>query len=391
MIATTACAAPLDSGSAEAEAETRRIRVLCVTLYSDRAEAATFVGLQARGCEVTVYCMPESPHIETLRGAGIRVVPCRFRGRFDPTVIRRLRAELKRNEYDIVHLLHNRAVSNGLIAVKGFSKPKIVVYRGIVGNVSIWSPLSWLRYLNPRIDRVICVAEAVRRYFLGLRLLWYRLPQEKFVTIYKGHDVSWYEVEPADLKQFNLPADAFVVGCVTNLRPRKGVRVLIDAFGRLPAELPIYLLLVGNMDSAALDRMIGVNPNSARIRKAGFQRAAPAIIAACDVSVLPTLRREGLPKTVIEAMVARVPPIVTNAGGSPELVEDRRSGLVVAPGDPLALVEAILELYNDADERARIGQAARRRIETKFNISGTVMQTLALYEDLLDRDSKHTA
>ena len=50
------------------------IRVLCVTFYGDRAEAATFTGLKRNGCEVTVYCMPGSPYIETFRAAGIRVI-----------------------------------------------------------------------------------------------------------------------------------------------------------------------------------------------------------------------------------------------------------------------------------------------------------------------------
>lgn len=370
----------------EAAENAATIRVLCVTLYGDRAEAATFIGLHGRGCEVTVYCMPGSPYIEAFRAAGIRVVPCQFRKRFDREAIRSLRAELSNNEYDIVHLLHNKPVSNGLRALAAFPRPKVIVYRGIVGNVSPWNPLSWFRYLNPRIDRIICVAEAIRQYFLSLRPLGRRFPADKPVTIHKGHDVAWYDCEPASLQQFDIPDGAFVVGCVANMRPRKGVAVLVDAFGRLPGDLPIYLLLVGNMDSKELDGAIAANTNASRIRKAGFQRAAPAIIAACDVAVLPTLRREGLPKTVIEAMVREVAPIVTDVGGSAELVEDAVSGLVVPPGDAGALAAAIERLYRDDVLRNRLGKAARRRIEDSFNTEQTVSKTLALYRDVLGRE-----
>jgi len=363
--------------------KTRPIRVLCVTLYGDRAEAATFIGLHGHECEVTVFCMPESPYIESFRAAGIRVVPCRFRGRFDRAAIRSLRAELGRGDYDIVHLLHNRAISNGLRALAAFPRPKVVAYRGIVGNVSPWSPLSWFRYLHPRIDRIVCVAEAVRQYFLGLRPLGRRIPADKLVTIHKGHKLSWYDVEPADLSQFDIPAGAFVVGCVANMRPRKGVDVLIDAFNALPSDLPVYLLLVGHMSGRRIDRAISVSPNATRIRRAGFQRAAPAIIAACDVSVLPTLRREGLPKTVIEAMAREVAPIVTDAGGSAELVENLVSGLVVPPGDAAALAAAIERLYRDGDLRKRLGRAARQRIQQRFDSARTVAETLALYRELL--------
>jgi glycosyltransferase involved in cell wall biosynthesis len=327
--------------------------------------------------------MPESPYIESFRAAGIRVIAGGFRARFDRDAIGCLRSELGRVDYDIVHLLHNKPVSNGLRALAAFPKPRVIVYRGIVGNVSVWSPLSWLRYLHPRIDRVVCVAEAVRQYFVRQRAPWYRPSPERFVTIHKGHEVSWYETVPADLRQYDLPPGAFVVGCVTNLRPRKGVRVLVEAFALLPQDLPILVLLVGNMDSRRLDRVVGSNPNAARIRRLGFQRSAPAIIAACDVSVLPTLRREGLPKTVIEAMAAGVPPIVTDVGGSPELVEHGRSGLVVPPGDARALADAILTLYHDPALRERMGDAARQRLAVEFTNAETVARTLALYRDVL--------
>ncbi len=359
------------------------IRVLCVTLYGDRAEAATFVGLHGHGCEVTVYCMPESPYIETFRAAGIRVVTCRFRRRFDREAIRSLRAELGSVDYDIVHLLHNKPVSNGLRALSSFPRPKVVVYRGIVGNVSPWNPLSWFRYLHPRVDRIICVAEAIRQYFLRLRPLGRRFPADKPVTIHKGHDLAWYDCELADLSQFGIPGGAFVIGCVANMRPRKGVSVLVDAFGRLPSDLPIYLLLVGNMDSKRLDRAIAESANASRIVKAGYQKSAPAIIAACDVSVLPTLRREGLPKTVIEAMAREVASIVTDVGGSAELIEDAVSGLVVPPGDAAALAAAIERLFEDDELRGRLGKAARRRIQESFNTQQTVAKTLALYRGML--------
>jgi glycosyltransferase involved in cell wall biosynthesis len=361
------------------------IRVLCVTLYSDRAETETFIGLQRSGCEVCVYCMPECPYIERYKSAGIRVVPWPFLKRIDRAAIGRLREEIRTGDYDIVHLLHNRAVSNGLQAVKHFGKPKVIAYRGIVGNVRMLNPASWMRYLHPRVERVICVADAVRRYFLGLGLPGFRLRRDKFVTIYKGHDVSWYCDEPVELGAFDIPPGAFVVGCVANMRPRKGVEVLVEAFGRLPRHLPVYLLLVGNMDSARLDRAIATSPKASQIRKVGYRSDAPAIIAACDISVLPTLRREGLPKTVIEAMVYEVAPIVTDTGGSPELVEDGVSGIVVPPGDAGALAEAMLSLYRDPELRDRLGRAARLRIESDFNIATTIEQTLALYRELLFR------
>ena len=361
------------------------IRVLCVTLWGDRPEAETFIGLARRGCRVRICCLPNSPHIERFRAAGIEVVPVELRRRIDLPAIRTLRAELAAERYDILHLLHNRPVSNGLLAVRRFPDVKVIAYRGIVGNVGFLSPSSWLRYLNPRIDRVICVADAIRRHFVEMRFFGLRLPPEKFVTIHKGHDLAWYSAEPVDLGEVGIPPDAFVVGCVANMRPRKGVEVLVRAFGLLPPDLPIYLLLAGNMNSAKLDRQIAEHPAAARIRKVGFRRDAPALIAACQAAVLPALRREGLPKTVIEAMACGVPPIVTDVGGSPELVNDHEQGIVVPPGDAPALAAAILELYRDPALRERLGAAARERLATDFTIEATIDRTLELYREVLGR------
>ena len=85
---------------------------------------------------------------------------------------------------------------------------------------------------------------------------------------------------------------------------------------------------------------------------------------------------------VIEAMAQRVPPIVTHVGGMPELVVDRRSGLVVPPRDPDALAAAIRELAHAPEWRAQLGDAARRRIVEAFDVEETVRRTLDLYLEL---------
>ena len=109
---------------------------------------------------------------------------------------------------------------------------KIVAYRGIVGNVSFFNPVSWLRFLNPRIDRIVCVANAVRDYFLadaaGISAAAAGAP----VTIYKGHSLDWYRATPADLRSVGVPPGSFVIGCVANYRPRKGIELLVDALAR---------------------------------------------------------------------------------------------------------------------------------------------------------------
>jgi glycosyltransferase involved in cell wall biosynthesis len=259
-----------------------------------------------------------------------------------------------------------------------------VAYRGIVGNVSFFSPVSWLRFLNPRIDRIVCVADAVRDYFLNMRPAFLRMPAERLVTIYKGHSLDWYRAAPADLAAVGVPVGSFAIACVANYRPRKGIEVLVDALGQLPDSTSTHLLLIGGgMDAPRLKRRIAASPAAPRIHVLGHRKDAPALTAACDVFVLPSTKREGLARSLIEAMAYGVAPVVTDCGGSPELVQHGVSGLVVPVADSAALATAIRSLHEDATLRARLGAGARERIRRDFRIEDTIAKTLELYTGLM--------
>ncbi|MGB5335531.1 MAG: glycosyltransferase [Woeseiaceae bacterium] len=358
------------------------IRSLCVTESADRPTVASFIGMHKAGIELTVVCPSDHPNFQTLRDAGVPTVDIRLPANFDKAGIAALRAELIKGRYHIMHTFNNKAVSNGLRACKGLPV-KIVCYRGIVGAVGFLDPMSWMRYLNPRIDRIVCVADAIRRHFLQMQPAFLRMPASRPVTIHKGHKLEWYDATPADLGQFGIPDVAFVVGCTANYRPRKGIDFLIDAVEMLPRDLPVHLLLVGNMDARKLSRRIEKSPVRERIHRSGFRTDAPAISAACDIFCLPSTKREGLARSVIEAMAYRVPPIVTDSGGSPELVVDGVSGFVVPPRDAKAIAVAIETLYRDDALRRRMGDAARQRIASDFRNEDTVMKTIALYQELV--------
>lgn len=359
------------------------MRVLCITNYSDRPEAETLVGLKRGGVDIHVFCPSDAAHVHRFAAAGIPLSDVRLRGRIHPGAIRRIRRYIIETGIDILHLFNSRAVSNGILAARGLPV-KIMVYRGIVGNVHYWDPGSWMTYLHPRVDRIICVSEAVRCYFLSLHCLGRRFPEFKPITIYKGHDLSWYQEKPGDLSPFGIPPSAFVVACISRSKPSKGVHVLIDAMGLLPKELPIHLLLIGDMNTPALRKRIARSPGAERIHPTGYRPDAPALQAACHVTVLPTLGRgEGLPKTVIEAMAYGIAPIVTSSGGSPELVENNVSGIVIPPENPEAIARAIMRQYQDPEGCKRMGAQARERIARFFRIETTIDQTLRLYESCL--------
>jgi glycosyltransferase involved in cell wall biosynthesis len=361
----------------------RPIRVLCINGQSDPAETGSFIEMHRMGIDITVITWPGTVNHDALLAAGVPVIPYVLKWKISPPCIRLIRAELKRKQYDVLHMLDKRATMNGLMASIGIDI-KLVAYRGIIGNLAYWSPQSWLYLLNPRLDRIICVCDAIRRYLLDLGMPGMRMRREVPVTIHKGHRPELYAGDAEDLKQFGIPDDTFVVACTLRAVPRKGVPVFIEAIDGLPPGLNIHILMAGSkMDSPLHRGLAAKNSYANNIHIYGFLKRMPWILKGVDVSVLPSLKREGLPRAMLEAMIAGVVPIVTNSGGSPELIEKDVSGFIVEPGDPVAIREKILELYNDRERYARMSAAAKQRVLTDFTIEKTARETIAVYEDML--------
>ncbi len=358
------------------------MRVLCITDHCDRPETETFIGLKKQGVELVVMCPSSAPHFNRLVQADVPVMDVKLKSKLDWKAIKLIRSLIKDRNIQILHLFTNNAISNSLIASRNLPV-KIIAYRGIVSNISFLNPASWMTHLNPRVDHIICVAEKVREYFLNLKLLWLHVPESKPITIYKGHSLDWYQNKPADLSEFGIQKNAFTVCCIANYRPRKGIHVLIEAGRYLPADADIHFLLVGEMNSSGILRQIQKSPIRKKIHLLGYRKDAPEISAACDVAVLPALRREGLPKVIIEAMAYGVAPIVTNSGGSPELIEDGKSGIIVPPNNAKAIADQITRLYRDPLLCKKIGANAKERIALSFRIEDTIERTHALYKKLI--------
>jgi len=361
----------------------RPLKVLCINGESDPAETGAFIEMHKRGVDITVMTWPDTFNYDALNAAGVPTIPYVLKGKLSRPCIRFIRDELRRKPYDVLHMLDKRATMNGLWASRG-TDIKRVAYRGIVGNLSYFDPLSWLYLLNPRIDRIICVCEAIRQYLLGLGMPGIRLRREVPVTIHKGHNADWYQPPFEDLKQFGIPDDAFVVACTARGVPRKGVPVLLDAIDRLPPDLNIHFLLAGRqMDNSLHQKLAARNRYADKIHLFGFLKRMPWILPNCDVAVLPSLRREGLPRGIIEGMIGGAVPIVTDSGGSPELVEADESGFVVPPGEAQPITDNILDLYSDRELHRRMSQAARERIKNDFRVEDTAEKTMALYAELV--------
>ncbi|MBI4560759.1 MAG: glycosyltransferase, partial [Candidatus Rokubacteria bacterium] len=119
-----------------------------------------------------------------------------------------------------------------------------------------------------------------------------------------------------------------------------------------------------------------------RVHFLGWRSDLPRVYADLDL-VLLTSANEGLPVSVIEAMAAARPVVATRVGGVPDLVEDGVAGLLVPPGNPGALAEAIVTLLADPERRRDMGEAGRKRVHPAFSASRLLADIDHVYSALL--------
>jgi glycosyltransferase involved in cell wall biosynthesis len=184
-------------------------------------------------------------------------------------------------------------------------------------------------------------------------------------------------------------AGEVVIGCVARLAPVKDHPTLLRAFALLRARnSAVRLVLIGGGEAHAplvsLAAELGVTD---AVTFVGELRDGVNHHRALDVSVLCSVS-EGFPNTLVEAMAAGVPIIATAVGGNMDAVADRETGLLVPPGNPQELARALGELAGDAQLRASLGAAGRRRASEHYGASAALASLEGMYSTLLSRSTR---
>ncbi len=334
--------------------------------------------LERKQGHIKVLCNTEGGFAELLSDSDLDVEHFKCRSRLDFSAVRRLRKLLTTERYDLIHAYTSRALSISLLAIVGLKhKPKIIAYRGAIGNVERYDPLSWLTYRRSNVTAINCVSHAVKNYLEGVGI-----PRSKLVTIYKGHEAQWYDSRSCEsLRQLlGLDESAILVVAAANMRRVKGVDLLVRAAQLCSLPSTVHFVLIGEVRDPLITQLAKDPRIASNIHFLGSRTDAPWIVRGADLVVMPSRDREGLPKTVIEAMIQGVPPIVTNVGGMPELVRHMREGLVIPSEDVDTLVYSIEKLCGDPELRKSLGTAARSKILRDFNSTATIQETLDLYD-----------
>jgi glycosyltransferase involved in cell wall biosynthesis len=169
--------------------------------------------------------------------------------------------------------------------------------------------------------------------------------------------------------------------CIGNISANKGQGVLLEAVRVLRARHPeLRAVLVGrDFTKGRFFAQADARGLGDTYEATGFVADVSPYLARATVVALPTLGREGMPTSLLEAMRAGVPVVASHVGGVGEIVRHEHTGLLVEPGDAPGLAEALGRLLDDVEERTRLGAAGQRIVRERHDVSVMVEGHVAAF------------
>lgn len=321
---------------------------------------------EVRRLEVALWCVPRLP--DGLLGA-----------RRMPGFAHELRA--RRPHVFHAHLVAPLACKYGLAAACLARIPAVVATVHLFVDFKIDRSISFQqRLLAAHVGRYLPVSEEVaRRLRQSLPI-----PAHKLQVIRNAIAADEY-LRPADPSLralLNGGTQHPVVLALARLAPQKGLSYLLQAAVQIPEA--VFAIAGDGPERATLEtqaRTLGVD---GRVIFLGYQTDVAALLAGCDVFVLPSLY-EGLPISVLEAMAAGKPVVATAVGGTDEAVLPGQTGLLVPPADPLALADALRSILSNPTLARRLALAGQRRVQEEFTTAEMVQRVTQVYTELIEQ------
>ena len=354
-------------------------------------------GMVGQGWDVTSVCS-DGKFVPALRGAGYRIETLTIARGLNPWLhvvsLARLIALMRREKFDVLHAHTPVAALLGRFAARVAGVP-FVVYtaHGFYFHDrmrplprAIFTFLEWLGGRCTDLMFTQSAEDAQTAIDAGL------MPAARVLAIGNGVDARRFgasidgahdDTRARVRAEFGIPADAVVVGMIGRLVAEKGYSEFFAAAASAALQCQqLYFIAVG--ERLESDHAGAIDADLQRARATlgtrlivtGLRADIPELLSAMDIFTLPSYR-EGMPRTIIEAMMMARPVVATNIRGSREEVVDGHTGLLVPVRDAAALAAALLRLARAPGERARMGVAGRARALALYDESAVVATQLA--------------
>jgi glycosyltransferase involved in cell wall biosynthesis len=295
---------------------------------------------------------------------------------------------LRERKIDLVNLNNSITRNQSWMAAAMMTGTPCMTHE--MGICTSFSPIA--RFFGKRLKSIVCLSHAIHN---GMRKCGIDYPN--IVVIHCGIDLSRYQRKetPAELRaKHGIAPDAEVVGVVGNIRKWKGQETMVRAMALLRKKFPrVRCVLVG--DCGVADRHYGEKlENIAKdlgvtdaIIFTGFQRNSIDYMGLMDVVCHTSIHPEPFGIVTLEAMSLAKPLVSTTIGGPAEVVINGETGLLVDPGEPELLANAIATFLGDPKKAAEAGRRGYERLHSHFGIQKNLDQTVEVYRSILGRAS----
>ncbi|MCX7918700.1 MAG: glycosyltransferase family 4 protein [bacterium] len=340
-------------------------------------------GLSQKGYRM-LLAAPESSRIYAeAKNRSIETFPVPFTRKTIASSFYKILSIIKRQEINIINTHSSRDSWPASVAAKISSrKPKLIRTRHMSYPIK---NIGYNRLLYARLpDKIITTGEAIRQQMIETNYI----PAEKIVSIPSGINLALFDRTKYNRielrRKLGLKADELGIGCIALLIEYKGHKYLIDAIEKIRPNYPnIKVFIVGEGPlSDTLKQMITKKKLADRIQLLGFREDIPEVLAALDISVLPSIGTEGVPQVLVQSAAMELPIIATNVGAISEIVQDGINGYLISPRDSEGIAEKIIELISQPDRRQKMGLAGRAIVRDKFQLEQMLAKIETVYQSI---------
>jgi glycosyltransferase involved in cell wall biosynthesis len=345
-------------------------------------------GMKEEGWSVTTTCS-NGKFVAGMREDGYHIKTISIARSMNPLLVLLSLVDLLRffrcEKFDIVHVHTPIAALIGRLAAKIAGVP-FVIYtaHGFYFHDEMPAWKKWFFVLLERFgglftDLLFSQSHEDAHEAISLRIM----PSHKVIAIGNGVDPSQF-IGQDRLKQIKarrllgIPESAPVIGIVARLVQEKGYKEFFEAAILISRSLPnVYFLVVGERlssdHSGSIDLALAQARKvlGARLIEAGLRKDVSVMLSAMTIFCLPSYR-EGMPRTIIEAMMMELPVVATNIRGVREEVVDGKTGILVPTRDSTALAKALFELLSDPERACQMGVDGRCRAVSLYDESAVV-------------------
>ncbi len=328
------------------------------------------------GHRALIAARPNEPLAQRATALGIPVFHVSPAMELDPRAAWALRRVIRRERVDIVHSHTAHGVALGAMGCLG-TQAKLVITRH-----SDFRPRANVvtRWKYSRVDALIAISSASKNAMIASGM------SPNSITIVRGGSDQSQPIMPASastLASLGAVHGSLVVVQVSQLVQHKDPLTFVAAIDAARARTPsLRAILVGDGPlRPSVERAVAEKGLAEYLRVAGYRTDADALLAAADVVTLSS-EEDALPSVLFDALFCGKPICATSAGGVPEIIEDKVSGLLSPVGNGAALGESIARVVNNPALARALSVGARARAN-EFSIERSVARTIAVYERVI--------